>query len=187
VLNQSLCIGPYSRSLPAVCFGALLTTLSGRTSHSVTPISRLRSEGGTERSFSCLHALGLRVGDTVQLRLGDLDWREGMICVSGKGRRQAVVPLTQQVGDALATYIKDHRPRPTPMQCLSGHSLRIEPSVTPLPSVSAIVARAMRRVGINCSRETRSSSYPPSLCGQQYVAAGVSCKISLACSVTVPS
>jgi site-specific recombinase XerD len=95
-----------------------------------------------------------------------------MICVSGKGRRQAVVPLTQQVGDALATYIKDHRPRPTPMQCLSGHSLRIEPSVTPLPSVSAIVARAMRRVGINCSGETRSSSYPPSLCGQQYVAAG---------------
>jgi integrase len=46
-----------------------------------------------------LARLGLRAGDIVQLRLGDLDWREGMICVSGKGRRQAVLPLTQEAPD----------------------------------------------------------------------------------------
>ena len=56
VPGQSLCVGPYSRSLAAVRFAALLTTRSGRKSHSVTRSRRLRSEGGTERSFSCLHA-----------------------------------------------------------------------------------------------------------------------------------
>ena len=70
------------------------------------------SLGRRNRAILLLLArLGLRAGDLVQLRLGDLDWREGMICVSGKGRRHAVLPLTQEVGDALAAYIKDHRPQ----------------------------------------------------------------------------
>jgi integrase len=68
-----------------------------------------------------LARLGLRAGDIVQLRLGDLDWREGMICVSGKGRRQAVLPLNQEVGDALATYIKGHRPQAFPTSRLIGN------------------------------------------------------------------
>jgi len=74
-----------------------------------------------------------------------------MICVSGKGRRQAVLPLTQEAGDALAAYIKDHLPRPTPMQCFVRSSAPYR-AFNASTSVSAIVARAMRRVGINCSK-----------------------------------
>jgi integrase len=55
--------------------------------------------------------LGLRAGDIAQLRLDDVDWKEAGICVSGKGRRQTLMPLTQEIGDAIASYIKDGRPQ----------------------------------------------------------------------------
>jgi site-specific recombinase XerD len=98
-----------------------------------------------------LARLGFRAGDIVQLRLGDLDWREGMICVSGKGRRQAVLPLTQEVGDALAAYIKDHRPQ-ADTDAVFVRSCAPYRAFNDSTSVSAIVARAMRRVGIDCSK-----------------------------------
>ena len=110
------------------------------------------SLGRRNRAILLLLArLGLRAGDIVQLRLGDLDWREGMICVSGKGRRQAVLPLTQEVGDALATYIKDHRPQ-ADTDAVFVRSFAPYRAFNDSTSVSAIVARAMRRVGVNCSK-----------------------------------
>jgi len=110
------------------------------------------SLGRRNRAILLLLArLGLRAGDIVQLRLGDLDWREGMICVSGKGRRQAVLPLTQEVGDALAAYIKDHRPQ-ADTDAVFVRSFAPYRAFNASTSVSAIVARAMRRVGINCSK-----------------------------------
>jgi len=110
------------------------------------------SLGRRNRAILLLLArLGLRAGDIVQLRLGDLDWREGMICVSGKGRHQAVLPLTQEVGDALAAYIKDHRPQ-ADTDAVFVRSFAPYRAFNASTSVSAIVARAMRRVGINCSK-----------------------------------
>jgi site-specific recombinase XerD len=110
------------------------------------------SLGRRNRAILLLLArLGLRAGDIVQLRLGDLDWREGMICVSGKGRRQAVLPLTQEVGDALAAYIKDHRPQ-ADTDAVFIRSFAPYRAFNDSTSVSAIVARAMRRVGVNCSK-----------------------------------
>jgi len=68
--------------------------------------------GKRDRAILLLLArLGLRAGDIVQLRLGDLDWKEAGICVSGKGRRQTLLPLTQEIGDAVASYIKNGRPQ----------------------------------------------------------------------------
>ncbi len=110
------------------------------------------SLGRRNRAILLLLArLGLRAGDIVQLRLGDLDWREGMICVSGKGRRQAVLPLTQEVGDALAAYIKDHRAQ-ADTDAVFVRSFAPYRAFNDSTSVSAIVARAMRRVGVNCSK-----------------------------------
>jgi len=110
------------------------------------------SLGRRNRAILLLLArLGLRAGDIVHLRLGDLDWREGMICVSGKGRRQAVLPLTQEVGDALAAYIKDHRPQ-ADTDAVFVRSFAPYRAFNDSTSVSAIVARAMRRVGVNCSK-----------------------------------
>ena len=68
--------------------------------------------GRRDRAILLLLArLGLRAGDIVQLRLGDIDWEGAAIHVSGKGRRQVRLPLTQEVGDALVAYLQDGRPR----------------------------------------------------------------------------
>ncbi|MDE0029847.1 MAG: tyrosine-type recombinase/integrase [Deltaproteobacteria bacterium] len=57
-----------------------------------------------------LARLALRAGDVVDLRLGDIDWEKAEIRVAGKSRRQTVLPLPQDVGDALHAYIATVRP-----------------------------------------------------------------------------
>jgi site-specific recombinase XerD len=98
-----------------------------------------------------LARLGLRASDIVQLRLDDLDWREGMIRVSGKGRRQTVLPLTQEVGDALAAYIKDHRPQ-ADADAVFVRSSAPYRAFADSTAISILVGRAMRRTGINCPK-----------------------------------
>jgi integrase/recombinase XerD len=106
--------------------------------------------GKRDRAILLLLArLGLRAGDIVHLGLGDVDWKEAGICVSGKGRRQTLMPLTQEIGDVIASYIKDGRPQTTvdtlfvrsraPFRALANHC-----------AISMIVARAMRRAGVTC-------------------------------------
>jgi integrase/recombinase XerD len=57
-----------------------------------------------------LARLGLRAGDIVQMRLADIDWKGAWIHVSGKSRRQTRLPLTQEVGQAIAAYVQAGRP-----------------------------------------------------------------------------
>jgi site-specific recombinase XerD len=57
-----------------------------------------------------LSRLGLRAGDVAQLRLADIDWNNGSLQVTGKGRYQVRLPLPQDVGDALLRYL-DCRPK----------------------------------------------------------------------------
>jgi len=58
-----------------------------------------------------LARLGLRAGEIVAMELDDIDWEAGVITVHGKGPRQDQLPIPQDVGDALATYLHDRRPR----------------------------------------------------------------------------
>ena len=58
-----------------------------------------------------LARLALRAGDIVALRLGDIDWDRAEIQIAGKSRWQTVLPLPQDAGDALYTYIATVRPR----------------------------------------------------------------------------
>lgn len=55
--------------------------------------------------------LGLRAGDVDSLRFEDLNFQNATIRVVGKGRREAVLPLPQDVGDAILTYVRQARPR----------------------------------------------------------------------------
>lgn len=57
-----------------------------------------------------LARLGLRAGDIVNMRLEDIDWNEGTLRVHGKGRREVRLPLPQDAGDALLTYLEQARP-----------------------------------------------------------------------------
>ena len=98
-----------------------------------------------------LARLAFRAGDIVQLRLSDIDWKRAKIQVSGKGRRQAQMPLTQEVGDALVVYLQDGRP-PTDTDVLFIRSRAPFRAFTSHSAVSVIVAQAMRRAGINRQR-----------------------------------
>jgi site-specific recombinase XerD len=57
-----------------------------------------------------LARLGLRAGEVVSLELGDIRWETGEITVCGKGPRRKCFPLPEDVGDAIATYLKVARP-----------------------------------------------------------------------------
>jgi len=116
----------------------------------IASCDRTTSVGRRDRAILLLLArLGLRAGDIVHLRFGDIDWREATVRVCGKGRREARLPLTQEVGDAVVDYLKMGRPHldtdvvflcaRAPFRALGSHN-----------TVSAVVAQAMRKAGVVC-------------------------------------
>ena len=96
-----------------------------------------------------LARLGLRAGDIVNLSLGDIDWEGAWVYVSGKGRRQTRLPLTQEVGDAVLDYIQHGRPQ-TETDVLFLRSCAPFFPFSSSVAVSNMVARAMRRAGVRC-------------------------------------
>lgn len=58
-----------------------------------------------------LARLGLRAGEVAALQLDDVDWRRGELVVRGKASRQDRLPLSSDVGQALAGYLRRPRPR----------------------------------------------------------------------------
>jgi len=98
-----------------------------------------------------LARLGLRAGDVAQLRLTDLDWEQGTIHVTGKGRYQVRLPLPQEVGEAVLRYLAT---RPRVPETDRVFLTTIAP-VAPLRSsdaVSSVVARAFQRARIHIAR-----------------------------------
>jgi site-specific recombinase XerD len=88
------------RYLPAVAIERLIAACD-----TTTPIGR------RDRAIVLLLArLALRADDIVQLRLEDIDWGGAWIHICGKGRLQTRLPLTQEVGEAIAAYLLDGRP-----------------------------------------------------------------------------
>jgi site-specific recombinase XerD len=57
-----------------------------------------------------LARLGLRAGEVVKLMLDDISWAAGEFIVRGKGPQQDRLPIPQDVGKALATYLSKARP-----------------------------------------------------------------------------
>jgi integrase len=55
--------------------------------------------------------LGLRAAEAAALTLDDVDWRAGEMVVHGKGRHEERLPLPVDVGEALAAYLRQGRPR----------------------------------------------------------------------------
>ena len=108
------------------------------------------SAGIRDRAILLLLArVGLRAGDILRLCLSDLDWKEATIRVIGKGRCQTLLPMTQEVGDAIVAYIKNGR-YPIDNETLF---IRSRAPFGPFAShcaISVIVAQAMRRAGVRC-------------------------------------
>lgn len=94
-----------------------------------------------------LSRLGLRAGDVAQLRLTDIDWNNGTLQVTGKGRYQVRLPLPQEVGNALLRYL-DCRPKVGDSDRVF---LRSIAPIAPFASgdgVSSVVKHALRRAGV---------------------------------------
>lgn len=103
-----------------------------------------------------LARLGLRAGDIVHLRLEDIDWKGGWIDVCGKSRRETRLPLTQEVGQALVTYLKDGRPW-TEADALFIRSRAPFRAFRSHAAVSVIVAQALRRAHV--TRPSRGAAH----------------------------
>jgi integrase/recombinase XerD len=98
-----------------------------------------------------LTRLGLRAGDILHLRHADIDWEEGALQLTGKGRRQSVLPLPQDVGDAILNYVEHWRPDVRDEHVF----LRVNAPFVPLASASAVsslVNRAARRARLSANR-----------------------------------
>lgn len=61
--------------------------------------------------FELLYSSGLRVAETIGLRLQDVDLTSRDIRVCGKGRKVRVVPAGHQAVEALERYLRDGRPQ----------------------------------------------------------------------------
>ena len=106
--------------------------------------------GRRDRAILLLLArMGLRAGDIVGLRLSDIDWQEADLTVSGKGRREARLPLTQEVGDAILDYLCTGRSR-TDTDVMFIRSRAPYRAFASHAAVSVIVAQAMCRAGVSC-------------------------------------
>jgi integrase/recombinase XerD len=103
-----------------------------------------------------LTRLGLRAGDIVQLRLRDVDWKEAWIHVSGKGRRETRLPLTQEVGEALVIYLTHGRPQ-TDTDAVFVRSRAPFRAFRSHCAVSVIVDRALARAAV--TRPSRGAAH----------------------------
>lgn len=94
-----------------------------------------------------LARLGLRAGDVLMMRLGDIAWNEGTIRVRGKGRREIRLPLPQDVGDALLEYLCRARPPADEERVFLRSSAPYRP-FKGSSVISSIVRLALDRAGI---------------------------------------
>jgi site-specific recombinase XerD len=93
-----------------------------------------------------LARLGLRAGEVAGLQLDDIDWAQGTFRVIGKSRREAKLPLPQDVGDAMLAYLDAARPT---VQSQAIFMTAIAPW-TPITRyvVTSVAVRAIQRAGV---------------------------------------
>lgn len=128
------------RHLDSDQFAGLMASLESTTT----------ARGLRDRAIMLLMArLGLRCGEVTQLRLEDIDWRNGTIRVRArKTGHGALLPLPHQVGEALVDYLRRGRPATTVRQVFVLHHLRVG---APINSgiVNQAVVDALRKAGID--------------------------------------
>ena len=156
----------YQRAeIPVDLASALLPVVSWRSSGVPKPLAPEQVEaiihscdlstaaGRRDRAILLLLArLGLRGGEVAAMTLDDLDWDTGVVFVSGKGQRREPLPLPRDVGEALAIYLCDGRPRCSTRRVF----VRIRAPHCGFAGPAAVgdmVRRALARAGIDPPRK----------------------------------
>ena len=100
-----------------------------------------------------LARLGLRGGEVGNLVLDDIDWENSRIAIRGKGDRVAHLPMPADVGQAIAAYLQNGRPRVSGDRRLF---LRVRAPLTGFKgqgSVGSVVKHALERAKIDSPRK----------------------------------
>ena len=95
-----------------------------------------------------LARLGLRAHEVATLRLDDIDWRQGQLRLQpGKTHRERLLPLSQEVGHALAQYLQHGRPVSTSRIVFLNFRAPFRPFSGP-SAISRLAKRAIERAGL---------------------------------------
>lgn len=97
------------------------------------------SIGLRDRAMALLMVkVGLRAGEVAQLKIEDINWREGIMQMQkSKSRRAFFLPLPNEVGEALVVYLQKGRPYTTERNIFVTHGL---PIVRPLSMMGVVMA-----------------------------------------------
>lgn len=96
-----------------------------------------------------LARLGLRSGEVASLELDDIDWNIGQLTVHGKSGQRSELPLSTEVGQAIAAYLQRGRPHCTTCRRVF---LRAKAPISGFrgqSGVGSLVRHALLRAGIN--------------------------------------
>jgi site-specific recombinase XerD len=110
-----------------------------------------RDTAGGRRDYAVLlllSRLGLRAEELRRLTLDDIHWQRGTLTVRGKCHGPEPMPLPQDVGEALAAYLRHGRPA----SCSRNVFVRLTPphdAYADTDSFGGIVRRAMRRAAVD--------------------------------------
>jgi integrase len=115
----------------------------------LTTVDRASATGRRDYAVLVLAArYGLRPSDIRQLRLDDLQWREGVITIrQAKTGRPLVLPLLPDVLAALTAYLRDGRPATESRQLFIRHRAPFEPFAA-ANNLASIMRTALRRAGL---------------------------------------
>lgn len=99
-----------------------------------------------------LARLGLRAGEVVAMKLDDINWEAGLITIRGKGARHDQLPIPQDVGEALATYLRHGRP-PCDTRRVFVRARAPRRGFSSSVAIADIVRRALTRAGLDPIRK----------------------------------
>jgi len=100
----------------------------------------------------CALDMGLRSCEIANLKIGDIDWRAGIVTLRGtKSLRQDILPLPMETGQALMDYLQNERPRiANPsifVPCLGDHDQPMTAG-----AVRGVIRWAYQRIGLTHTR-----------------------------------
>ncbi len=125
------------RGIPADAVRQLLASIDRRTP-------------GGRRDYAILlllARLGLRASEVVRLQLDDIDWAAGQVSVRGKGGQRTALPLSAEVGAAIAAYLRHGRPPSTSRRVFLRVKAPIRGFLGP-QAIASLVGHTLTRAGI---------------------------------------
>ena len=74
------------------------------------PCSEIPLENRDRAMLELLYASGLRVSELVNLRLDEMNLRQGVVRIIGKGNKERIVPIGEHANQKLRWYLQESRP-----------------------------------------------------------------------------